>query len=197
MPKLLGRRVYKFLILMVIILSGCSNAKISSESEEQSLEQFVSSAYDTEIKDINQSITLELTPYSRDSLRPDTLFDLLAVNQIKDAVRFPADFNMKIFRFSNHEWLLTQNEVTYLSDEIILADSSLHGISELLPIKLALEHPEEDNLIRVVILGELLIDGEPNGEKVAAYLDLTITPEKPENSLSRIFQGLSFAYLIR
>jgi hypothetical protein len=175
----------KFLAMIIILLlvSSCSLKKstLSKQDEETVVQgisdkQFISSVYNMEIEDVNQSISIELIQDPELSSNPGSVIYLSVDNKIDKAIQFIEGFDSKIFRFSNNEWVPIQNTATYSGDKIVLSDSSFYGASTVLPIVPGLDHPEEENLLRVTVMGEFMTDGVPNGEKVAAYLDLTIEP---------------------
>lgn len=191
---------YKFLVMIIILLllSSCSfkNPTLNTQVEETAVQgvsdkQFVSSVYEMEIEDVNRSISIELSQDPELSSNPSTIIYLSVENKTDEAIQFPAGFDSKIFRFSNNEWVPIQNTATYSGDKILLSVSSFYGISTILPIVPLLDDPDEENLLRVTIMGESLIDGETTGKKVSAYVDITIDPSQPNNPLSENWRKMT------
>jgi hypothetical protein len=176
------RNAICYIAMGLILLAGCSAEKTKQTSDDETeITRFISSVYEMDIEDINQSISLDLptyldnTPYAN-SYKPNSTIDLDVFNQTDKAIRFSADFDIKVFEYVDSQWVQVNDAVTNIGDYIELSNSSVYGNHNSPIIKPILENPDEEATIRVTVLGEILEDGQPSGEMVAAYLDITLKP---------------------
>lgn len=133
---------------------------------------------------LNQSLRLDIPILLQDnkplefSIGDSVELDL--INLSDTVIQFPVGFGLEIYTFNNqaNRWDSVENAVEYKSNaEYILLDSKdtptfFRGVG-LHPV-LSLQN--DPIVIRVVVIGEVLRNGEPSGEQVGAYVDVTMMP---------------------
>lgn len=133
---------------------------------------------------LNQSLKLDIPVLLQDN-KPLEFFigdsvELDLINLSDNVIRFPVGFGLEIYAYNDqtNQWDSIENEGEYKSNaQYILLNSkdtlpffTGMGLHPILPMQ------DEPIVIRVVVIGEVLRDGEPSGEQTGAYVDVTIMP---------------------
>jgi hypothetical protein len=183
----------KFVLLIVVLapflMAACSQSQatnISVSTDEQ--EQVFADSFHGTIDNWNQSLLLEVMPRNiydepQITLENGKLISLNIKNVSQYSILLSEIFGLKILRFSNqdHQWKAVTNNLTLIegaNGRIILTPKGVIneiGMSERhLPIIPLVEETNVDSAtIRVVVTGEVQ-DSNSKGEKVGAYIDLTL-----------------------
>jgi hypothetical protein len=92
-------------------------------------------------------------------------------------IAFPRDFGARIFMYQDQEWMEIQNEMDNPEGIVILSptkdDPFNSGTAIISP-----DLPDNNKLVelRIVLIGNLYLDGQITEDITAGYIDVELTP---------------------
>lgn len=133
---------------------------------------------DTE--DINSSIRLIPGKFasSDDILKPGQNLPIIVENTSGYDIFFMADTDVQIFVYENGDWNPVKNNVVFYPSAETYISAAKSGIPEhgAIGVTPVLGEVKEKTEFRVLVVAMIMENGEPSGEKVAAYVDLWVEP---------------------
>jgi len=108
------------------------------------------------------------------------LVELDLINLSDNVIRFPVDLGLEIYTYDDqtNRWNSVENAVEYKYDShyfLLNSKDTLPFFADV-PLYPVLPMQNEPIVIRVVVIGEVLRNGEPSGEQTGAYVDVTMMP---------------------
>lgn len=102
-------------------------------------------------------------------------------NLTDQEIIFLPNSSTKLFVIRENNWIQIDNYATYYDDLILLPKGSLFGDNRSsLVIPMLLQNMDkkrvEKEIVRIVMVGELLSNEQPTGVYVGAYTDVILTP---------------------
>jgi len=178
--KPLNTNIGLLFTLIVLILDSCSAVQPNVSNDlEKAFEETIS------ITDINSHLRLKIISNER---KFGANIRILVENIGDTPIYFsenPETPFIKIFILQNDGWVEMENHATYFcitgDDSCVLSPVSVdypHSFTTW--IKPAVKYFEVDNgkqeIVRVFVSGELMVNGEKSGYQVGAYTDMFINP---------------------
>jgi hypothetical protein len=162
-------------ILLAFYLGGCSNNQPSISHDMQ--ESFNKIVPDT---DLNTHLRLNINDQEKANL--NKLFELYLINTSDETIYLDAKQPFRLFIVDNNQWVEIKNKVIYLGRRegggiYIYPKNSGRDLlgsfvrPELLPGQVI---EGDEKILRILVLGETMTDGERTGNLVGAYLDVFI-----------------------
>lgn len=102
---------------------------------------------------------------------------LILVNNSQEEIRFPYDFGVRIFKHTDAKgWIELKNLYNYYDLDPIIVDPRDEKGAYAAQLLFYPDLRESENVeqIRVLVVGEIYQNGNPTGEKVGAYIDMTV-----------------------
>ncbi len=173
-PRLL---VLFLAIGVTAIVYGCSSSQPKiSETMNISFRELVA------IDEMNEYFQISVDSQSQEKLEFGSDIKVVFVNRSDWEIYFPVGYGIRLFIIENDKWVEIDNNDEYYGDGSLLRSVSEQGIGgrlvtwvrPVLPTDLADEGNPE--ILRIVMVGELLSAGEKTGIPVGAYVDLFLAP---------------------
>jgi hypothetical protein len=159
------------IVLMLINLPSCSNS--SGDVPEDMENEFQAIFPNVEM---NKAFLLKVESNEK-THKFGSDIPLSFKNQSNDTIYFPTDSFIKIFAVSNGQWIELKNKNTYSGNLVLapqgtpLMDDNFTGVRPELPA-LGLDGEETAMLIRIVLVGEILVDEVATGQLVGSFIDV-------------------------
>jgi len=129
------------------------------------------------IADINRSLTLTLS--SQNAYKPGTDIEFDIHNMSPYEVLLPADYGAKIFMARDTGWLELKNNLEYHGEVELLSAASGPLLSEFPAIVRPAFGPDVNlqpqNIVRILVAGELMNGQAKPVSQVGAYVDIILT----------------------
>lgn len=160
----------RHLVIACVVLLASLTACVSAR------EKAFLDVIDTDVP-INESLRLELlTDLEQTSDR--VTIDLLLENKSTQMIAFPADYGARIFVYlpEVNEWQEIENGVTYLPEDelrVLEPGDDIPFNQTVLGVWPRTDTDLENALIRVLVTGFVLRDGEPTSEQKVAVAEFT------------------------
>jgi hypothetical protein len=144
--------------LLVLLLNSCTSHGNDQISGTQFLEG---------VNDVNKSITLGNYDISQENV-----ISLPIINHTNTPILFPPDLRIKIYDVSSETtWVEIYNQFKY-HGELIIYPFNQGGLGAMTFIPVISDSISE---IRVVIIGNILLENNITGDLVAAYKDIKLS----------------------
>jgi hypothetical protein len=132
------------------------------------------------IAGVNVQHYLNIINLSKSPVRPNTTITLEIANETLDCVVFPYNFGVKIFIFQNKGWVEIPDNIEYADHyDIVLAPRGRLDADTLVAIRpdyTTISTLSKGQVLRIVLIGSLCINGTPSNQTTADYIDLSIEP---------------------
>lgn len=128
---------------------------------------------DIPIEQMNNDLTLDAPP-ELNEFEIGMDLGLVLINNANIPITFPADYGIHIYQLINDDWKPIENQMKYGNDEKII-----YPISEgplILSVLPKLGSNDRPIIVRVVVVGNYLLDNGDIGDKVGAYVDINLKP---------------------
>ena len=171
-----GARLPKlYLVLAVLCLVGCKSQLTPSPTPVATQDTAFATAVN--VGSLNTRIRLELVetnPYPQ----VGTHFEIWVENVGDEVLRFPLDWGIQLYRYSNGAWRPVMNRDHYgPNKEITLAVKAQNVVwqnsTEVWP---DVTNSGQPVIVRIVVVGKLGPESKTPGQSVGAYLDVTLLP---------------------
>ena len=131
------------------------------------------------IENINKKI--RLSPWEPKKPRIGEPIDLILDNKSSNIITFTRDYGLKIFTYEYdiEEWMTIENELIYTPNEnILLFPKSINKYKsrEIVDLSPVIHDKEKPIFIRIVVIGNVINNGEITAEQVAAFTDILVSP---------------------
>lgn len=165
-----------FSLFLVVIMFGCSPAGPNiSDSLEVSFQELIVS------NNINKSFQIYIDSNDAENLKYGSDIKIAFKNVSGEDVFFEVGYGIKLYIIRDNAWVEIQNKNEYYGEGSILQTKNqqasggrlVTGVRPVLPPGIA---PIADEILRIVVIGEILSDGERTGHHAAAYVDLLLNP---------------------
>ena len=172
MIRILIKEISRLTIAIALALSLCGCGLITETIvQDDDFKQIVPEL------ELNTAIRLLISDQLPNEFTIGSSFDLLLENISEHQVWFPQGYGLRVFSYSedSKEWMELRNRVEYVAGIEDILDP--HGKGNWLAVVTA--NPEitksiEPVSVRVLVIGEIYNDGNPTGEQVGAYLDVSL-----------------------
>lgn len=148
-------------MLIIFCMVSCSPQGIEGNKKEKAFSELTSG--------MRISEKLELS-----ALSPD--IDVLSLENLEDyCIKFPFDYNARIYTYdvASEEWIDVTKKIGFTSsDPNTLCPEVSAGLVPFFPDV----YDSENITLRIVVSGEKLVDGIPNGEIVGTYTEIIWDP---------------------
>jgi hypothetical protein len=152
-----------------MIFTGCVQHSRVNDALEKSFKNIVP------VDDVNHTLTLKLNPQKENALEIGSNIELVVENISDRPIIFPTGFGIEIYTIENGNWVDVENRDKILGDEISLIPGMMNFIGfEVEPM---FSETKTNKFVRIVVVGEFLLDNAKTGARVAAFIDLTLRPK--------------------
>jgi hypothetical protein len=137
------------------------------------------------IKDMNKSLTVTILSGNKDEVKSGSAMDIAVENISSNSIYFQNNpSTIKLYAAQNGEWVEIKNNVTYLNyqgeEGFVLSpkNSAANLWTTLVVPSLAISQDtgERQEDLRILIVGEVVLNGQKTGNPVGAYVDTLIVP---------------------
>lgn len=168
----------KILIFLLLIsqLSGCSQPTTAASKD---LEQNFATAIP--IADMNKSLQIILNPRVT-SLKADSTIEFEIYNKSPNYLHLNYVTDIKLLGSPDRiHWMELKNGFTYAASEVTLSPEGTPLLDDQHGWAIPILDPtyfkmDRANLVRIVVIGEIMEGDDLTGEKVGAYIDVVIEP---------------------
>jgi len=170
----LGLRSSAISFLAIILLAGCLNdlPTIAPDMEEKLQSVFG-------LKNMNQSFQLEIENNEK-TFQSGSDIRLKIMNTSPHSIYFDIDSHIKLLTIKDAEWEEVKNGITYKGTLVISPqDTPLldYAKTRVKPdLRDEFQNTDQKELVRILIIGELMDNDVRTGEFVGAYVDVYIGP---------------------
>jgi hypothetical protein len=154
-----------------LVLAGCAMKSTASNND-------IEEKFQALFPDVGMNDSLQLNVISDEAtLRPDSEIRLSINNKSNHFIDFALDSYVRLFVFSDSEWVEVDNQITYsgllqiFPEGTPLKDSRTTRVQPIID-QTIMSKDEKEILLRILILGEIIEDETRTGEKVGAYVDV-------------------------
>lgn len=128
---------------------------------------------DLPLNQMNNDLTLDAPPELSVFERGKDL-GLVLMNHAKTPITLPADYGVHVYQLIDNKWKPIENWMDFGNDEkIIFPISEGPVIIAVLP---DIEMDDQPITVRVVVVGNYLLDNGVAGDEVGAYVDIPLQP---------------------
>ena len=129
---------------------------------------------------MNELFQIYLDSPDEKNIKFGSVIKLLFRNVSGQEVFFPVGYRIKLFVIKNNKWIEIPNTVEYYGEGSLLqtkSEQALGGrigawVRPVLPSEITTEDQE---ILRILVVGELLTNGEKTGIPIGAYIDFLIS----------------------
>lgn len=155
-----------FIVTMVILLTGCN---IGSHNELPGINLL--------LEQMNNDLILNAPPELNEFDRGKYVGFVL-INNANTPIILPANYGIHLYQLTNNEWRLIEDIMDYGNEEKILFPMNEGPFQEVILVA----HPkveikDKPVTVRVVVIGNYLLDNGDVGDEVGAYVDITLQPK--------------------
>lgn len=174
----MSHKKYCILLLSALffLLVGCGPASIPNPPVSSTPLPF-SKLYP--LKDLNNSISLDLNPSIKSNLKSGANVFLQVQNNSDQQIWFDPDWQIRLYQSVSSGgdlWMPVENGVQYAGDGIDLYPQSGGGASSYSIVCIPMLDGSQSATVRVVVTGQIYKNKMKTGVPVSAYTDLTINP---------------------
>ncbi len=128
---------------------------------------------DFPLNKMNTDLTLEAPPeLSEFEIGKD--LGLVLINNTKTPITFPTDYGVHLYQLIDNRWKPIDNRMDFGRDEkIVFPISEGPVIIAVFPVLASNQKPIK---VRVVMIGNYLLDNGVADDEVGAYVDITLQP---------------------
>ena len=165
-----------YIVLLEVIGYGCSSnkPKISSELQEYFKNQ-------VPVRDLNKNFCIWVDSSNQADINFGSDMNVVIENLSDQQIFFPLGYGTRLFIVRNNKWVEIMNSNEYYGNGSILFQKGIQlgdristGIRPVLGPNIKDEGHQE--ILRIVIIGELITDGKKTGISVGAYTDVLVNP---------------------
>jgi hypothetical protein len=162
--------------LLAVLLSGCSKPTNANVGELE--KEFLTAV---PIVDMNKSLQV-VVDSNNEAPKNGSEIGLTIYNKSSHTVQFDNSSFVKLLGSTDHlHWFPIKNGLTYLAhmslspQGTLLLDLSNTWVRPILePVEFGPD--KSDVLLRIAVVGEIVEDDKPTGEKIGAYVDMVLQP---------------------
>jgi hypothetical protein len=172
-PSPLMKAITMFVLLL--LLTSC--AVLSSASLQGKGPEWQSFAADVPVSEWNRSLEVTI-PQSPRFIGAAFVVDALLMNRSQKEISFPPDYGARAFIYSVAEdsWSEVENNMRYRGGVDILVpksgpDSNWAALVTIIP---DISNAAEGDLLRIVLVGDVVSGGATADERVGAYVDFEL-----------------------
>jgi hypothetical protein len=174
MQPLMTKRFF-LLFLLAVTLTSCS--KLPSANAEELEKQFIQIVA---VSDLNKSLQLAVDS-EKTFFKPGGEIALTLHNESPYPLSFDtSSLVMLLGSQNNSQWVNVKNAVTYSGDLELDPNGTILLDTRGVVVKPALDQSmfnlTKDVNVRIVIVGDVMEEENPIGEKVGAYVDVVLKP---------------------
>ena len=169
-------RMVVSLLSAIVMISGClpSQPEVSKELEA-SFRSLVP------IDDMNRSIRIRVDTEVQEDLKFGSDIHVVIDNLSDQQIYFPLGFGIRLFVVGNHAWIEAQDKNTSYGDGSLLRARGKEEMASRIstwvrPIFPSQLNEGQQEILRIVLVGELMADGKRTGVPVGAYTDVFVNP---------------------
>lgn len=166
-----------FYLLIAPIILGCSakQPNISGELND-SFQKMLA------IEDVNNSFRIYIVSNDVENLKYGSDIKIAFRNTSGEKIFFPVGYGVKLYIIRNSKWLEIQNQNEYYGEGSLLQTKNqedsggrlVTGVRPNLPPEIT---PLGQEILRIVVIGEIQSIGENMADQTAAYIDVFINPQ--------------------
>lgn len=169
------RKIFLFFLLAAILCSCIPVRPKVSESLETSFRELML------VDDINKSFQIYIDSTDRESMKFGSDIHVVIKNLSNQQIFFPVGYGIRLFIIRDSEWVEILNKNKYYGDGSFLRPKGIQelgdristGVRPILPSQIGFEDDQE--ILRIVMIGELMSDEEKTGIPVGAYTDIFVS----------------------
>jgi hypothetical protein len=179
--KMYNSNQISFVILLVILISGCStnSPNVSSDLQEAFQQKMA-------LEEINTKLRVTVDSSDNKNLRFGSVIHVVIENFSDQNILIPEPSGIKMFIINDGEWLEINNNAEYYgnsegpvlypygSNELRYRTST--GVSPVLKPDTVISDPNSNIILRILIMGEQISDSKKTGITTGAYTDVYLTP---------------------
>jgi hypothetical protein len=174
MQPLMTKHLF-LLFLLAVTLLGCS--KFPNANAEELEKQFLQIV---PVSDMNKSLQLAVEG-EKTSFEPGEKITLTLHNASPYSLSFDTSSLVTLLGSQgNHQWMDVKNDITYSGDLKLSPNGTILLDTRSVFVKPVIDqsefNPKKDINVRIVIVGEVMEDENPTGEKVGTYVDMVLKP---------------------
>lgn len=167
-----------FLIFsLTVITYSCavSYPKVSNNMNENFVEMF-------KISNVNESFQIRVDSYGSNNLKYGSEIPIIVSNKSDQEIFFQTyRSTIRLFIVRADNWEEIENSVIYYGDGLILLPKGSQledhiSISIRPMMRSNMDEPKQKEIMRVVMIGEIISDGQLSGVFTSAYTDVIIGP---------------------
>jgi len=164
------------IVLLEVIGYGCSNSepKISRDLQESFKNQ-------VPVNDMNKSFCIWVDSSNYAELKFGSDIYVVIENLSDQQIFFPLGYGTRLFIVRDNKWVEIMNKNEYYGNGSILFPKGIQlgylistGIRPIIGPNIKYEGNQE--ILRIVIIGELISDGKKTGISAGAYTDVFVNP---------------------
>jgi hypothetical protein len=163
------RWLFRFFLLLIsfaLLLTACKSPPPASDMPELGIPE----------EEFNTKVRLS-APAGWNTFKTDDVIGLAVEVISEEPVVFPHDYGARIFLWNNAEWLEINDEMIHPEGEIIITSANNDplnlGAASVYPV---LPDPDKPAWVRIILIGNVYRNNEATDERVAAYIDVHLTP---------------------
>jgi hypothetical protein len=165
------------MILAMTSLFGCSIRQPEISNGLQASFQVL-----VPIDDLNQSVRLTEDLSNQQNIKFDSVIQVLIENVSIRQVYFPLGYGIKLFIVRNGDWVEIRDKSNYLGDGALLSPQNNKKLTDTTSTRILPDYPSQIKIegipviLRIVVIGELLLDINETRVPVGAYIDVIVNP---------------------
>jgi hypothetical protein len=159
-------RIFLLLISFNLLLASCKSPPSASDMPELGIP----------VEEINTKVRIS-APAGWNTFKTDDMVVLVVEVISEDPVVFPNDYGAQLFLWNKGQWVEIDDDVINPEGEIIVSpvNNDPHnlgsaGVGPVLP------DPDKPAWVRIILIGNVYRNNEATNERVAAYIDVHLTP---------------------
>jgi len=165
-------KIYFALITLTCIIYACSSSQLDNLSPlEESFLKLIA------VDDVNNSLHVDIVYDERTEYKYGEDVVILIKNNSSKEIFLPSKSSaLRAFVLNGDSWVEVENNIIYLGNGTILTpsgDAMAELINGIRPVfDPGLDGLEKKVIVRVLVLGEFMLNGEKTGQLVAAFAEL-------------------------
>ncbi len=168
-------KVFFVSVILTCIICACSNVQLEDDVSplEKSFLKLIA------VDDVNDSLHVDIVYDERTEYKYGDDIVVLIKNTSNQEIFLPSKPSaLRAFVLSDNSWVEVKNDITYLGDGVVLAASEdalsqlINGIRPV--INSELEGFGNEVNVRVLIMGEFIVNEKKTGTVIAAFADLVM-----------------------
>jgi hypothetical protein len=179
--KIAIRLITGSIVLLTILISGCStNSPNVTRDMQESFQKLVA------INEMNKDLRVTTDISDNNNLHIGSVIHLVIENLSDQPILIPEPSGIKLFIINDGEWSEINNNaeyygnsegpVLYPHEPSELRYRTSTGVSPVLKPGTKISDKGSKIVLRILIIGEMLMNGEKTGIPVGAYTDVYLTP---------------------